>query len=59
MRSLALSIEPQFRSIDGLRIRYFNGRHDHVVPVVNAEFLDERLTNSRLRIIESITRGSS
>jgi pimeloyl-ACP methyl ester carboxylesterase len=28
-----------------------NGRHDRVVPVANAEFLDERLPNSRLRII--------
>jgi pimeloyl-ACP methyl ester carboxylesterase len=30
-----------------------NGRHDRVVPVANAEFLDERLPNSRLRIIDA------
>jgi pimeloyl-ACP methyl ester carboxylesterase len=30
-----------------------NGRHDRVVPLANAEFLDERLPNSRLRIIEA------
>jgi pimeloyl-ACP methyl ester carboxylesterase len=30
-----------------------NGRHDRVVPLVNAEFLDERLPNSRLRIIDA------
>ena len=30
-----------------------NGRHDRVVPVTNAEFLDERLPNSRLEIIDA------
>ena len=30
-----------------------NGRNDHVVPLANAEFLDERLPNSRLRIIDA------
>jgi pimeloyl-ACP methyl ester carboxylesterase len=30
-----------------------NGEHDRVVPVENAEFLDERLPNSRLRIIDA------
>jgi pimeloyl-ACP methyl ester carboxylesterase len=29
-----------------------NGRHDRVVPVVNAEYLDERLPNSRVELIE-------
>jgi pimeloyl-ACP methyl ester carboxylesterase len=29
-----------------------NGRHDRVVPLANAEFLDERLPNSRVVIIE-------
>ena len=29
-----------------------NGRHDRVVPVANAEFLDERLPNSRIVLIE-------
>jgi pimeloyl-ACP methyl ester carboxylesterase len=29
------------------------GLHDRVVPVANAEFLDERLPNSRLRIIDA------
>ncbi|MGZ6638004.1 MAG: alpha/beta fold hydrolase [Solirubrobacteraceae bacterium] len=29
-----------------------NGRHDRVVPVANAEFLDERLPNSRVVLIE-------
>ena len=30
-----------------------NGRHDRVVPLANAEFLDERLPNSRLRVIDA------
>jgi pimeloyl-ACP methyl ester carboxylesterase len=30
-----------------------NGRHDRVVPLANAEFLDERLPNSRLVIIDA------
>jgi pimeloyl-ACP methyl ester carboxylesterase len=30
-----------------------NGRHDRVVPVTNAEFLHERLPNSRLEIIDA------
>jgi pimeloyl-ACP methyl ester carboxylesterase len=30
-----------------------NGRHDHVVPLSNAEFLAARLPNSRLRIIDA------
>lgn len=30
-----------------------NGRHDRVVPVANAEFLDERLPNSRLAVIDA------
>src|SRR5262245_54524214 len=30
-----------------------NGRHDRVVPPANAEFLDERLPNSRLMIIDA------
>ena len=30
-----------------------NGGHDRVVPVVNAEFLDERLPHSRLRILDT------
>lgn len=34
-------------------VTIINGRHDRVVPVVNAEFLDERLPNSRLRIIDA------
>jgi pimeloyl-ACP methyl ester carboxylesterase len=34
-------------------VTIINGRHDTVVPVSNAEFLDERLPNSRLRIIEA------
>jgi pimeloyl-ACP methyl ester carboxylesterase len=29
-----------------------NGRHDRVVPLANAEFLDARLPNSRVVIIE-------
>jgi len=35
------------------RVTIINGRHDRVVPVSNAEFLDERLPNSRLRIIDA------
>jgi pimeloyl-ACP methyl ester carboxylesterase len=30
-----------------------NGRHDGVVPLSNAEFLDARLPNSRLRVIDA------
>jgi pimeloyl-ACP methyl ester carboxylesterase len=30
-----------------------NGRHDRVVPLVNAEFLHERLPNSRLIVIDA------
>ena len=30
-----------------------NGRHDRVVPLANAEFLDERLPNSRVAIIDA------
>ena len=30
-----------------------NGRHDRVVPVANAEFLHDRLPDSRLRIIDA------
>ena len=35
------------------RVTIINGRHDRVVPLANAEFLDERLPNSRLRIIDA------
>jgi pimeloyl-ACP methyl ester carboxylesterase len=34
-------------------VTIINGRHDRVVPLANAEFLDERLPNSRLEIIEA------
>jgi pimeloyl-ACP methyl ester carboxylesterase len=34
-------------------VMIINGRHDRVVPVANAEFLDERLPNSRLEIIDA------
>lgn len=34
-------------------VTIINGRHDRVVPVANAEFLDERLPNSRLAIIDA------
>jgi pimeloyl-ACP methyl ester carboxylesterase len=34
-------------------VTLINGRHDPVVPVANAEFLDERLPNSRLIIIDA------
>ena len=34
-------------------VTIINGRHDHVVPLANAEFLDERLPNSRLAIIDA------
>jgi len=34
-------------------VTIINGRHDPVVPVGNAEFLDERLPNSRVRIIDA------
>jgi pimeloyl-ACP methyl ester carboxylesterase len=34
-------------------VTIINGRHDPVVPVANAEFLDERLPDSRLVIIDA------
>ena len=34
-------------------VTLINGRHDPVVPVANAEFLDERLPNSRVVIIDA------
>jgi pimeloyl-ACP methyl ester carboxylesterase len=34
-------------------VTIINGRHDRVVPVANAEFLDERLPDSRLAIIDA------
>ncbi len=34
-------------------VTLINGRHDRVVPVTNAEFLDDRLPNSRLMIIDA------
>ena len=34
-------------------VTIINGRHDPVVPVANAEFLDDRLPNSRLAIIDA------
>ena len=34
-------------------VTIINGRHDRVVPLANAEFLDERLPNSRLVIIDA------
>jgi pimeloyl-ACP methyl ester carboxylesterase len=34
-------------------VSIISGRHDRVVPLANAEFLDERLPNSRLVIIDA------
>jgi pimeloyl-ACP methyl ester carboxylesterase len=34
-------------------VTIINGRHDRVVPLANAEFLDERLPNSRVSIIDA------
>jgi pimeloyl-ACP methyl ester carboxylesterase len=34
-------------------VTIINGRHDRVVPVTNAEFLHERLSKSRLEIIDA------
>jgi pimeloyl-ACP methyl ester carboxylesterase len=34
-------------------VTIINGRHDRVVPIANGEFLDERLPNSRLKIIDA------
>src|SRR5262249_4942781 len=34
-------------------VTIINGRHDTVVPLTNAEFLDDRLPNSDLRIIDA------
>jgi pimeloyl-ACP methyl ester carboxylesterase len=34
-------------------VTIINGRHDRVVPLANAEFLDERLPNSRLMVIDA------
>jgi pimeloyl-ACP methyl ester carboxylesterase len=35
------------------RVTIINGRDDRVVPVANAEFLDQRLPNSRVEIINA------
>jgi pimeloyl-ACP methyl ester carboxylesterase len=34
-------------------VTIINGRYDRVVPLANAEFLDERLPSSRLVVIEA------
>jgi pimeloyl-ACP methyl ester carboxylesterase len=34
-------------------VTIINGRHDRVVPLANAEFLDRRLPNSRLAVIDA------
>jgi pimeloyl-ACP methyl ester carboxylesterase len=34
-------------------VTIINGRHDRVVPLANSEFLDERLPNSRLMVIDA------
>jgi pimeloyl-ACP methyl ester carboxylesterase len=34
-------------------VTIINGRHDRVVPLANAEFLDQRLPTSRLVIIDA------
>ena len=34
-------------------VTIINGRHDRVVPVANAEFLDERLPNSHVVLIDA------
>ena len=34
-------------------VTVINGRHDRVVPLANAEFLDQRLPNSRLAVLEA------
>jgi len=34
-------------------VTIINGRHDRVVPVANAEFLDQRLPNSRVVLIDA------
>jgi pimeloyl-ACP methyl ester carboxylesterase len=34
-------------------VTLINGRHDRVVPLANVEFLDERLPNSRLVIVDA------
>jgi pimeloyl-ACP methyl ester carboxylesterase len=34
-------------------VTIINGRHDRVVPVTNAEFLQDRLPNSRLRLLDA------
>ena len=33
-------------------VTIINGRHDRVVPLANAEFLDERLPNCRVVVID-------
>ena len=35
------------------RVTIINGRNDRVVPVANAEFLDQRLPNSRLALVDT------
>ena len=38
-------------------VTIINGRHDRVVPVANAEFLDERLPNSRVDLSAHLVYG--
>ena len=36
-----------------MAVTLINGRHDRVVPLANVEFLDKRLPNSRVVIIDA------
>jgi pimeloyl-ACP methyl ester carboxylesterase len=48
-RIVGAGVAPEFM----LARTIINGRHDRVVPVANGEFLDERLPNSRVVLIDA------
>jgi pimeloyl-ACP methyl ester carboxylesterase len=48
VRTLASSLVPTTEPL------IINGRNDRVVPLTNAEFLDERLPNSRVVVIDGV-----
>lgn len=44
---------PRWPNCSPAPVTIINGRHDRVVPLANAEFLDERLPNSHLVIVDA------
>jgi pimeloyl-ACP methyl ester carboxylesterase len=52
-RRSASSAAPQMLPQITTSVTVINGWHDSVVPLANAEFLDDRLPNSRLVILDT------